>query len=265
MEYMTRRSVAQYLCAPRQNVLVLGTLDSTNSNLKYLAQEGAADGTVIIANEQMAGRGRMGRTYQSKEGLGVYLSILFRPTRPLQQLMALPALGAVAACRAIERVSGLMMEIKWPNDLVAQGKKLGGILCESVSETVCGPAVIMGIGINVCHRTEDFDGAVAEFAASLEMLTGKTVSCSALAAALVEELDILRCEALESPQLWLEEYRAACLTVGREVQVLCDGGTQRAVALGVDEGFGLQVRYADGREETVRAGEVSVRGLYGYV
>ena len=264
MEHMTRRSVAQYLCAPRQNVLVLGTVDSTNTNLKYLAQEGAVDGTVLIANEQMAGRGRMGRTYQSKEGLGVYLSILFRPTQPLQQLMALPALGAVAACRAIERVSGLPMEIKWPNDLVAQGKKLGGILCESVSDPACGVAVIMGIGINVCHRAEDFDGAVAELAASLEMLTGKTVSCSALSAALVEELDILRREALESPQVWLEEYRRLCMTVGKEVQLMTGEERRLATALAIDEDYGLVVREADGTVQTVRSGEVSVRGLYGY-
>jgi BirA family biotin operon repressor/biotin-[acetyl-CoA-carboxylase] ligase len=219
---------------------------------------------VLIANEQTAGRGRMGRTYQSKEGLGVYLSILFRPTQPLQQLMALPALGAVAACRAIERVSGLPMEIKWPNDLVAQGKKLGGILCESVSDPACGVAVIMGIGINVCHRAENFDGAVAEFAASLEMLTGKTVSCSALAAALVEELDILRREALESPQLWLEEYRRLCMTVGKEVQLITGEERRLAAALAIDGDYGLVVREADGTVQTVRSGEVSVRGLYGY-
>lgn len=248
----------------RENVHRLDTVDSTNLVCKRMAAQGAPDGTVVIAERQTAGRGRLGRSFQSAQGLGLYLSVLWRPQTPPETWMALPALGAVASCRAIGRVCGLDVGIKWPNDLVYGGKKLGGILTEAVllgSDT----AVVLGIGINVHHRAADFEGEVRDMAASLETVTGRAVSREVLAAALVEELDALRGTALDEPALWLEEYRSRCVTVGREVQVLSGGTARQALALAVDEGYGLQVRYEDGREETVRAGEVSVRGLYGYV
>ena len=178
--------------------------------------------------------------------------------------MVLPALGAVAAVRAVQRVCALGCEIKWPNDLVSGGRKVGGILTESV--LLGGDmAVVLGIGINVSQRQEDFAGEVADIAASLETVTGSAVDRAAVAAALLEELDALRGEALTAPERWLAEYRQHCLTVGRQVQVIAGETRRCALALAVDEGYGLRVRWEDGTEETVRSGEVSVRGLYGYV
>ena len=259
-----RAGIASHLSRPRRNWQVLDTVDSTNLYCKRLALEGAADGTAVIAAHQTAGRGRLGRSFQSPEGQGVYLSILWRPDCAPQQLMALPALGAVAAVRAVQRVCALGCEIKWPNDLVSGGRKVGGILTESV---VLGGdmAVVLGIGINVSQRRQDFAGEVADIAASLETVTGGTVDRAAVAAALLEELDALRGEALTAPERWLAEYRRHCLTVGRQVQVIAGETRRCALALAVDEGYGLRVRWEDGAEETVRSGEVSVRGLYGYV
>jgi len=259
-----RQQIAAFLGQERENWHVFDTVDSTNLVCKRMALDGAPDGTVVIADEQTAGRGRLGRSFQSARGLGLYLSILWRPETPVEKWMALPALGAVAAVRAVVRVCGAQAQIKWPNDLVLQGRKIGGILTESVL-LGCGAAVVLGIGINVSHRTEDFEGEVRGMAASLETVAGQSVCRAALAAALVEELDALRREALTQPQRWLEEYRRRCLTVGREVQVITPDAVRRAEALAVDETFGLQVRYEDGSVDTVRAGEVSVRGLYGYV
>ena len=259
-----REEIAAILLRNRQNWHVFQVVDSTNLVCKRMAAEGAPDGTVVIADSQTAGRGRLGRSFQSAAGLGLYLSVLWRPECDMETLMALPALGAVAAAKAVERVCGASPQIKWPNDLVLQNKKIGGILTESVvlpGET----AVVLGIGINVSQRTEDFDGEVRRIAASLEMLAGKNVSRAALAAALMEELDMLRREALAQPQLWLAEYRSRCLTVGREVQIIAGEAVRRARAMDVDEGFGLRVCYDDGSMDTVRAGEVSVRGLYGYL
>ena len=259
-----RDKIAACGAAERRNWQVFDRVDSTNLVCKRWALDGMPDGSVLIADEQTAGRGRLGRSFQSRPGLGLYLSILWRPECDAATLMTVPALGAVAAVRAVAQVCGLTPEIKWPNDLVCGGRKIGGILCESVvlgGET----AVVLGIGINVSHREEDFDGEVRAMAASLETVTGRPVSRAALAAALMEQLDLLRTGALAQPALWLEEYRSRCLTVGREVQILRDGAARPAAALDVDEGYGLRVRYADGSEETVRAGEVSVRGLYGYV
>ena len=259
-----RAEIATHLTSPRQNWQVFRSVDSTNLVCKRWALEGAPDGSVAIADHQTAGRGRLGRSFQSEAGLGLYLSILWRPQLSPQQLLPLPALGAVAAVRAVRRLCHVRAQIKWPNDLVLEGKKIAGILTESV---LLGgdAAVVLGIGINVSHAAEDFAGEVRDIAASLEMVTGKPVSRGALAAALMEELDTLRAEALAHPTAWLAEYRTRCLTAGREVQVITGTERRRALALGVDEDYGLRVRWENGEEATVRAGEVSVRGLYGYV
>ena len=258
------REIAAHLSQPRENWQVLDTVDSTNLICKRMAMQDAPDGSIVIADAQTAGRGRLGRSFQSARGHGLYLSVLWRAEGAVQRWMILPALAAVAASRAVERSAGLQVQIKWPNDLVLGDKKVGGILPESVllgSEM----AVVLGIGINVTQRKEDFEGEVADIAASLEMLAGRAVSRPALAAALMEQLHELRCCAMEQPELWLEEYRSRCLTVGREVRVITPQGEKTARALAVEQDYGLSVCYEDGSVETVRAGEVSVRGLYGYV
>lgn len=156
----------------------------------------------------------------------------------------------------MRRAAGLDCGIKWPNDLVCAGRKVSGILTELVP-TQSGPAVVIGIGINVHEQT--FSPDAAQVAGYLDAWTDCPVSRSELAEALLEELDGL--ETLDG----LREYRAACLTLGRTVRLLRPDGTQQAEALGIDRDYGLIVRYGDGREETVRSGEVSVRGLYGYI
>ena len=124
--------------------------------------------------------------------------------------------------------------------------------------------VVVGIGINVHQKKEDFQGEVGEIATSLDRELGGSVCRGQLAAALLEEMDLLRREVLLAPEKWLEEYRSACLNVGCDVQLLRGEERQRVHAVAVDEQFGLVVRHEDGQVETVRSGEVSVRGLYGY-
>lgn len=266
-ERLGQREIAAYLGQERLNWQVCGEVDSTNSLCKRLAMEGAPDGTAVIADCQSAGRGRRGRSFQSPAGLGLYFSILWRPEVPPQALLSLPALGAVAACRAIEDVCGVRPEIKWPNDLVFHGKKLGGILTEMAMENESDLVeyVVLGIGINVGQRREDFTGEVADMASSLEVELGQKVSRPRLAAALLRQMDKLRLEALYSPEQWLAEYRRSCLTLGAQVQIIAGAQRSTAMALDVDEEYGLVVCRADGTVETVRSGEVSVRGLYGYV
>ncbi len=266
-EKLERREITSYLGQDRPNWQVCGEVDSTNSLCKRLAMEGAPDGTAVIADCQSAGRGRRGRSFQSPAGMGIYFSILWRPEVPPQDLMSLPALGAVAACRAVEEVCGVCPEIKWPNDLVLHGKKLGGILTEMAMESESGLVeyVVLGIGINVCQHREDFEGEVADMASSLETELGEKVSRPRLAAALLHQMDALRREALCSPEKWLAEYRRCCLTLGAQVQLIAGERRSTAVALDVDETYGLVVRRSDGTVDTVRSGEVSVRGLYGYV
>lgn len=265
-DLLTQETVERYLIRPRDNFRVLSETDSTNSACRRLALEGAPDGTVVLADCQTAGRGRRGRSFQSPAGKGLFFSILWRPDCAPEQLLPLTALSAVAVCRAIRQVCGAQAQIKWPNDLVLSGRKLAGILTEMALEGESGHVshVVVGIGINVHQRLTDFDGEVAQIATSLDLALGGSVCRAQLAAALLEEMDILLREVLFAPEKWLAEYRAACLNIGKTVQLIWGEEREPAQALAVDDRYGLVVRHRDGRVETLRSGEVSVRGLYGY-
>ena len=248
-------------------VTAVERVDSTNNACKRLAAEGAPDGTAVLTGMQTAGRGRRGRTFVSPPG-GLYFSLILRPHAQPEALMHLTAMVAVAAARAIERVSGVYPGIKWTNDLILNGRKLCGILTELSVEGETGELqyVVAGIGFNVSQREEDFDGEVSKIATSILRETGKLVSRAELAAAMIAELDALY-TALKTGDTsgYLDEYRRRCVTIGREVQLLWQDTKEKVTALDVDEEFGLIVRRENGTVETVRTGEVSVRGLYGYV
>ena len=238
-------------------------IDSTNSCLKREALEGAVHGSVLVADHQSAGRGRMGRSFVSPRGKGLYLSYLLRTDLPGEILVRATGMAAVAVCRAVERVSGATPSIKWTNDLVLNGKKLCGILAETVMQGQ-ETALIIGVGVNVSHTAADFGPEVAEIATSLEM-EGYCVPRAALAATVIEELHKLSEQLGGDVLAWVEEYRRRCVNLGKEVRLLWTEGQERAVALDVDDAFGLVVRRLDGSVSVVRTGEVSVRGLYGYV
>lgn len=240
------------------------TLDSTNTQCRRLAAEGAA-AAVVTADCQTAGRGRMGRRFQSPPGLGLYLSVLWRTGLCTETLPMITPLAAVAVCRAIESICGLRCGIKWPNDLLLGGRKVCGILTESAFRPDGTPDwVIVGIGINVSQTADDFSPDVAAIATSLRHQLGRDVSRDALAQALVGQLAELHDHVLPAPALWREDYCARCVNTGQQVQVVRGGTVRHAVAEGIDPQYGLTVRYDDGTAETLYSGEVSVRGLYGY-
>lgn len=238
------------------------TVGSTNTELMALARQGAAEGTVVLARQQTAGRGRRGRSFQSPAGLGLYGSVLLRSSP--EGAPRIPALAATAVRRAIRRSCGLSCGIKWPNDLVLSGRKVCGILAEALPGPEGSLWVIVGIGINVCQRREDFLPELRETAASLSMIAGSEMDRTALETALLEELESLRQELPQETAERRQEYSAACLNLGRRVRVLRPGGERSALAVSLTPDYGLAVRYDDGTEEVLRSGEVSVRGLYGY-
>lgn len=232
------------------------SVDSTNLVLRRMA-DSAADGTAVAALEQSAGRGRSGRSFLSPAG-GLYLSMLLRPDVEAARLPTLTPVAAVAVCRAIERVCGVFGAIKWPNDVVLGGKKICGILVESVLGDG-PPCVIVGIGVNA--NTRDFPDELRAIAGSIRDVTGRDCDLETLAAALIEELDACYAAWLTGADDAAEEYRRRCLTVGREVRVRERRGFARAIG----DDYSLLVDYPDGTRQSVRFGEVSVRGLYGYV
>ena len=238
------------------------TVGSTNTELMALARQGAAEGTVVLARQQTAGRGRMGRSFQSPAGLGLYGSGLLRSSP--EDAPRIPALAATAVRRAIRRSCGLSCGIKWPNDLVLSGRKVCGILAEALPGPEGSLWVVVGIGINVCQRREDFLPELRETASSLSMIAGAEIDGAALETAFLEELEALRRELPRETAERRQEYGAACLNLGHRVRVLRPGGERGALAVSLTPDYGLAVRYDDGTEEVLRSGEVSVRGLYGY-
>ena len=243
-------------------------IGSTNTYAKQIALEGAEDGVVVTANSQTAGRGRMDRSFQSPPDKGIYLSVLLRPDLPPERLLPITAMTGVAVCAAVERTCGVRPGLKWPNDPVLGGRKLCGILTEVSLEGESGRLqyLVVGVGINVSQTEEDFSPEVARMATSLVQELGGPVSRPRLAAALIEEMDraydaLLRGDLSE----WLDACRRDCVNLGRKVQILSPQGRETVTAVGIDDQFGLIVRDDHGSERTVRSGEVSVRGLYGYV
>ena len=255
-------TVGRTLCCLEQ-------VDSTNNYAKQLAQQGAPDGTAVLAESQTAGRGRMDRSFQSPRGEGIYLSVLLRPQVAPERLPPVTALAGVAVCAAVERVCGVRPGLKWPNDPVLNGKKLCGILTEVSLEAETGrlQSLVLGIGVNVLQRAESFSPEVREVATSRLQARGRAVSRPLLAAALLEELDRMNRD-LRAGDLseWLAAYRRDCVNLGRTVQLIPFGGGERetAEAVDIDGEFSLVVRLPDGGVKKVRSGEVSVRGLYGY-
>jgi len=154
-----------------RRIVVLHTTGSTNDDARRLATEGAPEGTVVLAERQTAGRGRLGRAWESPDGLGLYLSVLLRPSDPPEHLGRYAIAAAVAVCAACREFAGDVVVLKWPNDLLAGGRKLGGILSELRHGPV-GSDLVVGIGLNVDHAGEDFPKSLQGHSTSLRTLRG---------------------------------------------------------------------------------------------
>lgn len=242
------------------------TIGSTNDLLKTLARQGAPHGTAILAGHQSGGHGRLGRSFHSPEGMGIYLSILLRPECAPSQLMHLTCATAVAMCDAVEHACGLRPGIKWTNDLVHGRRKLGGILTElGLSPQGMADYAIIGIGINCRQRVEDFPAEIQNTAGSLKMVTGQDMEPAILAVAMLEALQKMDTILLTGKEQILSQYRQDCVTLGQEISVVRGEEVRHGKALSVDENGALVVAFRDGDVEAVNSGEVSIRGMYGYV
>ena len=248
-------------------LLCLDVIDSTNTECKRQAMSGAEEGLVVTAEEQTAGRGRRGRDFQSPRGKGLYLSALLRPRLTPEEVSDFTAWVAVAVCDGIEACCGVRPQIKWTNDIVLEGKKLVGILTELglESETNTLDYMVTGIGVNVNQSPEDFSPEVREMATSLAQELGRPVRRAELAAQIVLALDRMYAGYPEDRAEYLAKYRADCITTGHQVQLITPTARRQAFALEIDDDFNLVVELYNGKRETVSAGEVSVRGMYGYV
>lgn len=235
------------------------SLDSTNTYLKKAAREGAAEGTVVVADAQTAGRGRMGRHFLSPPGRGVYMSVLLRPDCPADCVQSLTATAAVAVCRAIEKVCSLEPEIKWVNDLILHGRKICGILCESCASEEGLGFVVLGIGLNVTELPEDFPPELRETAGSIYSQSGMVFERGALIAAILGEISAMYPAWCLEQAAYLREYKKRCKMLGRLVSFFDADGEHCAVAEDIDDDFALRVRKDDGGTLSLHSGEISVK------
>ena len=224
-------------------------IDSTNTEARRMAAAGAGGNTLIIARAQTAGRGRMGRSFYSPDGTGLYATLLYYPDRPIAELGGLTCATALAAAVAIEQLCGASVRIKWVNDLHLHDRKVCGILCESFG-TERGTAVAIGIGINL--TTRDFPAELGGIAGSLQA----AVDPEALALCVCSHLFPY----LQSSDntLWLDGYRARLFLIGMRVECITAGERFSATVLGIDDTGALLVMTDDGTQRTLYAGEVSI-------
>lgn len=262
LDHLTSGELMAILPASRlENVVCLDTTGSTNDELRKMAFEGAPSGTVVVANEQLSGRGRRGRTFTSPKNTGIYFSILFRPNCAPPECTTITAWTAVAVTEAIYQVTGVYPSIKWVNDLFMNHKKICGILTEMSVENESGHVqhIIIGIGINANHQISDFPEELQDLASSIYAETGQKVNRAKLTAALICELDKMFENWPAASEAYLDAYRKYNLTTKEDMAIVSGDERIPITVLGINEDFSLKVQHKDGSVENLFSGEVSVK------
>ncbi len=246
-----------------KNIIYEEIMESTNKYAKKLGEENVTNGTVVVTKKQTAGRGRRGRNWISPEG-NCYFSLLLKPSIQTEHASRLTLVSALALAEAIKNVVGLETQIKWPNDVVVDGKKLCGILTESSIDVDGLKYVVIGIGINVNQKK--FDPEIDSMATSLSLQLGQDVECAHMIAEFLNCFEMYFSIFIQTEDLsmLLSQYNALLVNKNKEVRIV-DQSERVGVAIGINDVGELLVRNNAGVVESVNAGEVSVRGLYGYV
>ncbi|MDF2591343.1 MAG: biotin--[acetyl-CoA-carboxylase] ligase [Clostridia bacterium] len=250
-----------------QNLKFFDQVDSTNLYAKRIAEGGFLDGTVIMAEEQLNGRGRMGRNWVSPKGKGIWMTIMLKPKIKPADASKVTLLAACAVCKAIEEVSGLSPRIKWPNDIVLNGKKLCGILTEMNAEIDEINYLIIGIGINVNIDLEDFPQELQSIATSIKIEKGDRVVRKELAAAIINGFESYYKGFMNTGSIkdYINEYKEKSAVLGKEVKVTSSSMELQGTIVDISEEGQLQLKLHDGSIKEIISGEVSVRGLTGYI
>ncbi|MFK7695729.1 biotin--[acetyl-CoA-carboxylase] ligase [Paenibacillus sp. HJGM_3] len=215
---------------------LLDEVDSTQTVAHQLALEGADEGTLVVAEQQLAGRGRMGKAWHSPKGKGIWMSLVLRPTIPMHFTPQLTLLTAVAVCRAIRKLAGVPAAIKWPNDILIEGRKVCGILLESVAEDERLRYVIAGIGISVNLEQDDYPDELRPIATSLRLAAGREIDRIALLTLVLEEFEALYTLYHEHGfEPIRTSWEALTMSLGGQVRANTAKGTITGTALAIDE------------------------------
>ena len=247
----------------RAQVLFEETLESTNQSVKKMALSGAEDGSLALCEQQTAGKGRLGRTWVSEPGVGLWQSLLLRPGLPPDQAPALTFAAALAMARALENLGVDGVRIKWPNDLVRDGKKIAGILNEVSCDMDTMEYVVIGIGLNV--RKGAVPPSLASSAGCLEDGGVPPLRRDILCGYLLEMEQQVSLLSRKGMGALMEMYREKSCTLGNPVRVVGTSFTFTGEALDMDPDGALLVKDETGTVRRVLAGDVSVRGVMGYV
>lgn len=239
-------------------------LSSTNIQAKLEAESGAAEGTLVVADMQTAGRGRRGRTWNSPAGINVYFTLILKPSYVPDKASMVTLVMALAVAEGIYEACGVKAEIKWPNDVVVNGRKVCGILTEMSAEREMIRHVVIGVGVNV--GLQEFPPEIEAVATSLQAECRREVSKADLAANIMKSFEKYYENFQQNTDLSgiREKYNGLLVNQDREVCVLDPKGEFRGIARGINESGELLVEREDGSVAEVYAGEVSVRGIYGY-
>lgn len=260
-------SVLQHLPADHpwaDRIHYFDCVESTNTLAKEMAKNGAPHGTVLIADRQTAGRGRLGRSFLSPGGIGIYMSVILRYDCQATDLMHLTCACGVHLCNAVESILQVRPGIKWTNDLVYEKKKLAGILTELIF-TGSGICAIVGIGLNCNQFPEDFDPTIRSIATSATMITKQRPNRGQFIAQILQQLHTMDGRLFAQQEELMAQYRKDCITLGQSVSILQGDTAEHGTAIDVLSDGALLVRFDDGHEQIVNSGEVSIRGMYSYV
>lgn len=241
------------------DIEVYKELDSTNVYAKQLAVQGALHGTVVLAEEQTAGRGRRGRSFYSPGSTGIYMSIILRPNMEANEAILITTATSVAVAKAIEAVTRIKTGIKWVNDIYIDEKKVAGILTEAVTDFESGKieCVIVGIGINFSTPKNSYPDEIKEIATSLYENKPNDITRNQLVAEIINQV-LASFKNLQSKE-FIEDYKEKSIVIGRDIYILSNNSKTKAKAIDVDEQGGLIVLTEDGVVKTLNSGEISIR------
>lgn len=258
-DLVTEGNIKKYLQTKRYGATIhyFETCESTQLIAHEIVQKGALDGTVVISEEQLEGKGRMARPWSSRAQKGIWMSIILKPELTPQQAPQVTLVAAVAIVRAIEEVTGLTPDIKWPNDLLVNGKKITGILTELQADPDQIKAIILGIGINVNQSEADFPAELTSIASSLKIALGKEVNRAELVATILKYVehyaDLYVEKGFKSIKLLWESYST---TIGKHIRAVMLQETIEGTAIGItDEGM-LELQLKDGTLRKIYSGDI---------
>ena len=248
-----------------KEILYFDSIDSTNNELKRQAEKGVKHGLLAVAEEQTAGRGRRGHAWVSPPGTGIWFSFLLKPEISPDKASMLTIVAAMAVSGAIREVTGLDAQIKWPNDIVVNKKKVCGMLTELSAELSCINYVVIGIGINA--NMKEFPDEIKDIASSLYIESGKQVKRAYVIEAVGRYFEKYYEAFIKAGDLSTiaDEYNTMLANAGKQVRIIGNDKEEIYTAVGINPEGGLVVKDDDGNLKEIRSGEVSVRGLYGYV